>query len=323
MANTDILKKYGKILWDTLGKQASCNIIKNKVNSYINNLCIEYGVNDVIASNLSNEVTSLVDYLLNMKMSNNPIDMSVVQTILLERILPHLIDAANDLENGHKFIEEIINAIEYVGPENIDDILGGNESQWVKCIRTVKDKLLSVKTVSPSMIESENQCDSLSSGQDDTEKVYQIYGLKSDQEDQQFVDSIASRFEGLSLQTPDDVAKAIDVYVNSAADVAKFVEEQKTKREAIRAHTSIAIAKINSVSDIIKTYLDKTFDERRAIFEKQFQCVDKALETGNIEMLSMSLGSINQLAATSPFKALSDITTVKNMLNSPDAEFDI
>lgn len=322
MANTDILKKYGKILWDNFGKQASCNIIKNKINNYIHNICLEYGVSESNASNLSNEVTSLVDYLLKRKISNSSIDMSIVQSAVIDKIVPIVIDAANDLEDGHKFIEEIIKAIELVGPENIDDILGGNESQWVKCINIVKDKLLSLHSKDQSMIEYENKPDYID-GQDNTSQIYQRYGLTSNQEDQLFVDSISKRFDDLSFETPADITKAIDIYVNSAAEVAKFVEEQKTKREAIRAHSSMVIARINAVSDIIKAYLDKTFDERKVIFEKQFECVDRALETGNIEMLSMSLGSINHLASTSPFKALSDLTTVKTMLQNPDAEFDI
>lgn len=322
MANTDILKKYGKILWDNFGKQASCNIIKNKINNYIHNICLEYGVSESNASNLSNEVTSLVDYLLKRKISNSSIDMSIVQSAVIDKIVPIVIDAANDLEDGHKFIEEIIKAIELVGPENIDDILGGNESQWVKCINIVKDKLLSLHSKDQSMIEYENKPDYID-GQDNTSQIYQRYGLASNQEDQLFVDSISKRFDDLSFETPADITKAIDIYVNSAAEVAKFVEEQKTKREARRAHSSMVIARINAVSDIIKAYLDKTFDERKVIFEKQFECVDRALETGNIEMLSMSLGSINHLASTSPFKALSDLTAVKTMLQNPDAEFDI
>lgn len=322
MANTDILKKYGKILWDNFGKQASCNIIKNKINNYIHNICLEYGVSESNASNLSNEVTSLVDYLLKRKISNSSIDMSIVQSAVIDKIVPIIIDAANDLEDGHKFIEEIIKAIELVGPENIDDILGGNESQWVKCINIVKDKLLSLHYKDQSMIEYENKPDYID-GQDNTSQIYQRYGLASNQEDQLFVDSISKRFDDLSFETPADITKAIDIYVNSAAEVAKFVEEQKTKREAIRAHSSMVIARINAVSDIIKAYLDKTFDERKVIFEKEFECVDRAFETGNIEMLSMSLGSINHLASTSPFKALSDLTTVKTMLQNPDAEFDI
>ena len=323
MANTEDLKKYGKILWDTFGKKASSNIIISQVSNYVNNICLKYGITEANASNLSNEATSLIDYLLDRKMSNLSIDMSVVQSIIIDRIVPSVIEAADDLEEGHKFIDEIIKAIEIVGPENIDDILGGNESQWIKCIRIAKDKLLSRKAANPSIIECEDKPDDIDYIQDDTDQIYQSYGLSTNQKDLQFVDSISKRFDGLSFKTPADIANAIDVYVNSAADVAKFVEEQQTKREAIRAHSNIVIAKINTVSDIIKTYLDKTFDERKAIFEKQFQCVDRALETGNIEMLSMSLGSINHLAASSPFKALSDLGTVKAMLNDPNAEFDI
>ena len=67
------------------------------------------------------------------------------------------------------------------------------------------------------------------------------------------------------------------------------------------------------ILDLISQYLDKTFDERERIFQKEFECVDIALNTGNIDMLSISLNSITQ---SSPFKALSDISSVKKMLAS-------
>ena len=225
MANTENLKKYGKILWDTLGKKASCNIIKSQVSNYINNICLKYGITEANASNLSKETTLLVDYLLDRKMSNLSIDMSFVQSIIIDRIVPSVIEAADDLEEGHKFIDEIIKAIELVGTENIDDILGGNESQWVKCIRIAKDKLLSRKAANPSIIECEDKPDDIAYIQDNTDQIYQSYGLSTNQKDLQFVDSISKRFDNLSFKTPADIANAIDVYVNSAADVAKFVED--------------------------------------------------------------------------------------------------
>lgn len=67
-----------------------------------------------------------------------------------------------------------------------------------------------------------------------------------------------------------------------------------------------AIAQINAMKECVQTYLEKTFDERSAIFAKQFEVVDAALLSGNNEMLASSLNSINALAASSPFKNLAD-----------------
>lgn len=122
---------------------------------------------------------------------------------------------------------------------------------------------------------------------------------------------------------PKAVAGALSALVEVATDTVKYVAEQETKQEEIRAKRDVAIAQINATSACIKEYLDKTFDERSAIFAKQFECVDAALRTGNNEMLAMSLNSINSLAASSPFKNLADINQVQQALGDSDTEWDI
>ena len=74
--------------------------------------------------------------------------------------------------------------------------------------------------------------------------------------------------------------------------------------------------------DVLKDYLEKSFDERSSIFLKQFEVVDKALATGDNAMLSMGLNAINELAASSPFKELANINSVQQMLTD-DSEIDI
>ena len=103
-----------------------------------------------------------------------------------------------------------------------------------------------------------------------------------------------------------------------------FTELQKTKREQIRKQAEIRIKEIDSMRDLIMTYLDKTFDERSKIFAKQFECVDKALAAGDMNLLSISLNSITDLAKSSPFKALADIKNVQKQLSSEvSTTFDI
>ena len=91
----------------------------------------------------------------------------------------------------------------------------------------------------------------------------------------------------------------------------------------LRAMRDFAIAKVNAVRDVMQTYLDKTFDERATLFAEQFKCLDMALKNGDNDQLSMILTSINTLAASSPFKNLSDINEVQKALTNSDTEWDI
>ncbi len=122
---------------------------------------------------------------------------------------------------------------------------------------------------------------------------------------------------------PQEVMAAIATLTQVSNETIQYVAEQETKREEIRAERNVAIARIHAMSDNIKLYLEKTFDERSAIFAKQFECVDAALREGNTEMLAMTLNSINSLAASSPFKNLADINQVQQALSDGDTEWDI
>ena len=122
---------------------------------------------------------------------------------------------------------------------------------------------------------------------------------------------------------PQEVMAAIAALTQVSNETIQYVAEQETKREEICAERDVAIARIHAMSDNIKLYLEKTFDERSAIFAKQFECVDAALREGNTEMLAMTLNSINSLAASSPFKNLADINQVQQALSDGDTEWDI
>lgn len=135
-------------------------------------------------------------------------------------------------------------------------------------------------------------------------------------------DAVKAAADG-GFQDPEAVVAALKALGEVANDTVKYVANQETRQEEIRAQRDVAIAQIRATSECIKTYLDKTFDERSAIFGKQFEVVDEALRTGNTEMLAMSLQSINALAAQSPFKSLADIGQVKQALTSGNTEWDI
>ncbi|MBR6283012.1 MAG: hypothetical protein IKR25_01790 [Muribaculaceae bacterium] len=141
--------------------------------------------------------------------------------------------------------------------------------------------------------------------------------MTSEEEDQ-YISQTAKK-----LMNPSDVLGAIKAIANAARDAQKFSEIQETKREKIRAQRDADIAMIRAQRDAIVLYLERTFDERRAIFQKQFDIVDKAIERGDNQMLSLALQQINDLAASSPFKALTDSASLQRQLLTPGTEIDI
>ena len=162
------------------------------------------------------------------------------------------------------------------------------------------------------------------------QKPTDIKGYRAEVEaDDSFHETLATLEDAVSFvykggpKSPEDVERALRILGEVAQDTIKYAEEQETKREEIRAMRDTAIAQINAMKECVQTYLEKTFDERSAIFAKQFEVVDSALLSGDNEMLASGLNSINALAASSPFKNLADVTVVQKSLTSSDTEWDI
>lgn len=146
-----------------------------------------------------------------------------------------------------------------------------------------------------------------------------------DPEDDYFESTLQRLDEAASkeaMTNPQAAMQALTTLAECAQETVRYCAEQETKREEIRAMRDHAIAKVNAVTEILKDYLDKTFDERSMIFAEQFKSLDQAMSTGNTEALGMVLNSINALAAQSPFKALADINQVQQNLTD-GAEWDI
>ena len=161
-------------------------------------------------------------------------------------------------------------------------------------------------------------------------KPTNIKGYREEIEsDDSFHETLATLEEAVGFvykggpKNPEDVERALRILGEVAQDTIKYAEEQETKREEIRAMRDTAIAQVNAMRDVVQTYLEKSFDERASLFAEQFKCVDAALRSGDNEMLSISLNSINTLAASSPFKNLADLNNVTKALTDSNTEWDI
>jgi hydroxyethylthiazole kinase-like sugar kinase family protein len=65
----------------------------------------------------------------------------------------------------------------------------------------------------------------------------------------------------------------------------------------------------------------RSFDERAENFRALFSVVDSAIASGNNELLALALNSITEIAKSSPFKDLANLTSVRAALNDPNHEW--
>lgn len=122
---------------------------------------------------------------------------------------------------------------------------------------------------------------------------------------------------------PKEIISAFTNIVNIAGKTTQFEEYQITKRKKIAADRDIVIKQIEDNSKIIMKYLDLAFDERKENFKKMFSTLDKAISTGNTEIVVCTLDSIVKLASSSPFKDLGNIKEVQKNLEDKNHEWEI
>jgi hypothetical protein len=155
--------------------------------------------------------------------------------------------------------------------------------------------------------------------QNNREKV--VVKAENDFDDQVRRDLVGT-VKSIAAGNPAEAAQVLKRFIEVAGDVAKFTEQQKTIRKDIEAKRDKDIAHIQAQKEIIMKYLDKSFDERKENFSKLFQVIDHAISNNNLQQLAMGLDSINQLAATSPFKALATLESTNEALKDKNHIWD-
>jgi hypothetical protein len=162
-------------------------------------------------------------------------------------------------------------------------------------------------------------------GKSTTTDIVVVSDNMTEEQEQAFEEKISNKLIKVGISTirnPKEAVEVVKTLINVAGEVRKFEELQITKRVAIQSEKEKALAIIEMQKKILMTYLEKTFDERKDVFAKQFQVVDDAIQKGNIQQLAIGLDSINKLASTSPFKDLSSIEQVGKALDDKNHVWD-
>lgn len=265
-------------------------------------------------------------------MRGAPINNKYVSDQIKGPIAHSLAKAAASSNDYDNMMADFVN---WLDDEKLDDIekclieIGHKEgADYIQLFREMFAEVRSKKCSEIADNSSEEHYDSyelLPERQDD--KGISDYRRESEK-DEDFIDELTSSINNKMLSVsngnpgPAQMVEMTKFFIDKSAEVAKFCEEQRTKRAEIRARAQVAIHQIDAVREFLQSYLDKTFDERRMLFAKEFEIVDKCLATGNVQALAVSLNAITDLAKSSPFKALADIKSVRNAIEN-HSTFDI
>ncbi len=118
-------------------------------------------------------------------------------------------------------------------------------------------------------------------------------------------------------------AQCLNEVIQAWTEYLKIAEEEKSNRSEIEAWENITLAEIKVKRDFLIGYLDRSFDERAKNFQSLFQTVDRAMLGDNNQQLCLALHAIIELAKSSPFKDIVDLSTVKAALDDPDHVWDL
>ena len=323
---------YMKIAWNVFGKKVVNRMVSEKAASFVGDICSKYQVEVKYKEDLMFRIRNIVAYLVNCRLEGAPINNKYVSDQIKGPIAHSLAKAAASSNDYDNMMADFVN---WLDDEKLDDIekclieIGHKEgADYIQFFREMFAEVRSKKCSEIADNSSEEHYDSyelLPERQDD--KGISDYRRESEK-DEDFINDLTSSINNKMLSVskgkpgPAQMVEMTKFFIDKSAEVAKFCEEQRTKRAEIRARAQVAIHQIDTVREFLQSYLDKTFDERRMLFAKEFEIVDKCLATGNVQALAVSLNAITDLAKSSPFKALADIKSVRNAIEN-QSTFDI
>ena len=103
-------------------------------------------------------------------------------------------------------------------------------------------------------------------------------------------------------------------------DYKKVTQQEKSTRRKWEAWEKVHLEKIRVQRKILFKYLDSHYKERKMIFSRQFDALDKAISSKDTQRIGFVLHSIVELGKTSPFEKFLTPDAVDRMLEDPNQE---
>ena len=103
-----------------------------------------------------------------------------------------------------------------------------------------------------------------------------------------------------------DALAALHEMVAAAREFGRIREEEQTKRAAIAAAEHVQVDRIHAAENILRLYFERVFAERAQTSDEMFARLDRAMDSGDPQMVHAVVRGIVDLAQSSPLAGLED-----------------
>ena len=330
--------KIGLSTWNSVGTKTVKSVFTIASKKLTKELADKAEITAEQTQDITDALADCINYMITQKVNHQHVDNIYLSEMLQSNLIPAIANIANNNPKGREVVQMISSYVSDITTNDITVTIMEQfaDNEILEHLQFTADQIAALNVADELTEESivlsndtteeditENtQVETI----EETEVTEDISCVKEDmtaEEDEQFVNYVFDNTQ-LDFSSSQAAAESFEKFITIAGEVAKFTELQETKRTQIRSNADVAIKKVEAMREVLQEYLTKSFDERGAIFAKHFEVVDSALVNGDTAMLSAGLNAINELAASSPFKALADFNSVQQMLlTDNETEFDI
>lgn len=330
--------KIGISTWNSVGAKTVKSVFTIASKKLTKELADKAEITAEQTQDITDALADCINYMITQKVNHQHVDNIYLSEMLQSNLIPAIANIASNNPKGREVVQMISSYVSDITTNDITVTIMEQfaDNEILEHLQFTADQIAALNiadelteegiVVSNDTTEEDITENTLVETIEETEVTEDISCVKEDmtaEEDEQFVNYVFDNTQ-LDFSSSQAAAESFEKFITIAGEVAKFTELQETKRTQIRSNADVAIKKVEAMREVLQEYLTKSFDERSAIFAKHFEVVDSALINGDTAMLSAGLNAINELAASSPFKALADFNSVQQMLlTDNETEFDI
>ena len=330
--------KIGISTWNSVGAKTVKSVFTIASKKLTKELADKAEITAEQTQDITDALADCINYMITQKVNHQHVDNIYLSEMLQSNLIPAIANIASNNPKGREVVQMISSYVSDITTNDITVTIMEQfaDNEILEHLQFTADQIAALNvadelTEESIVLSNDTTKEDITENTlvetiEETEVTEDISCVKEDmtaEEDEQFVNYVFNNTQ-LDFSSSQAAAESFEKFITIAGEVAKFTELQETKRTQIRSNADVAIKKVEAMREVLQEYLTKSFDERSAIFAKHFEVVDSALINGDTAMLSAGLNAINELAASSPFKALADFNSVQQMLlTDNETEFDI
>ena len=330
--------KIGISTWNSVGAKTVKSVFTIASKKLTKELVDKAEITAEQTQDITDALADCINYMITQKVNHQHVDNIYLSEMLQSNLIPAIANIASNNPKGREVVQMISSYVSDITTNDITVTIMEQfaDNEILEHLQFTADQIAALNiadelteegiVVSNDTTEEDITENTLVETIEETEVTEDISCVKEGmtaEEDEQFVNYVFDNTQ-LDFSSSQAAAESFEKFITIAGEVAKFTELQETKRTQIRSNADVAIKKVEAMREVLQEYLTKSFDERSAIFAEHFEVVDSALINGDTAMLFAGLNAINELAASSPFKALADFNSVQQMLlTDNETEFDI